>query len=63
MVDRNDTSMDLSVPCHAIGVSGKIEEAAGLCKNSSDYNTYDFVVNGLFAHSILGSRVAGHRNS
>ena len=55
MVDRNDTSMDLSVSCHAVGVPGKIEEAAGICKNSFDLNTYDFVVNGLFAHSILGS--------
>ena len=55
MVDRNDTSMDFSVSRHAVGVLGKIKEASGICKNSFDLNTYDFVVNGLFAHSILGS--------
>jgi len=63
MVDRNDISMDLSVPCHAIGVPGKIEEAAGICKNPADFNTHGTVVNRLFSHRSLGSGAAGHRSS
>ena len=55
MVDRNDSSVDFSVSRHAVGVPGKIEEASGICKNSSDYNTYDFVVNGLYGFGKLGS--------
>ena len=63
MVDRNDISMDLSVPCHVIGVPGKIEEAANICKNTSDLNTHGIVVNGLFGFSQLGSCAAGDRNT
>ena len=51
MVDRDDSSMDFSVSRYAIGVSGEIEEAANICKNTSDLNTHGIVVNGLSGFS------------
>ena len=63
MVDRDDSSMDFSVPRHAVGVPGKIEKAADICKNSADLNTHGPVVNRLFGHSPLGSGAAGHRDA
>jgi hypothetical protein len=63
MVDRNDPSMDFSVPRYAVGVPGEIKEASGICENSFDLSTYDFVVNGLSRFSLLGSRAAGDRNT